>query len=244
MPEDQLALDDIRGTLLDIAQSGLVSRPTGVHLPYIGVEFAKRKNAPFEQYLNVLAVQHQLDVPISARKLVPFIERYCSDLFMLTKSPGGPQVVTLANRSDDPADYPTRIFSQHKYKKAVWAAFIRPLPEDYKRYLNVDTLGFTDAKRKPAGDIWIEIPRDLITETPMNQPIDGPLVQANIGSWISQHEIDTNVLLDQSASGAFDRATDRASVEDLLRIINALPRDICIRWLIPAEVFRALGPND
>jgi hypothetical protein len=236
MTEDQQALDEVRSTLLEITRDGLQSRPDGVLLTYVGTEWVKRKNAPFEQYLTILAIQQKLNAPPAARKMVPFIQSYCSDLFELSKTQSGIEVLRL--KDSDQSDNAVRAttFSNHKFKKAVWAAFLRPLPEGYKRFLSIDTLGFTDVKRKPGGGVWVEIPRDLITETPMDQPIDGPLVQARVTEWIERNNLDVEVLLDLTPAGDFGRPT----LGDLIRIIDALPETVSARWMIPADVLRNL----
>jgi hypothetical protein len=237
--EDQPAIEEIRNLLVAIVQEGLKARPEGVHLTYIGAEFAKRVNAPFEQYLNVLAVQQKLDVPISCRKMAPFIQRYCVDLFDLVKNPDGSVLLRSKQGLHDVEELPAAPPVYHRFKKAFFVAFIRPLREDARRFLNLDTLGFTDAKRKPPGEVWLEISRQYITETPIDEPIDGAAVQGKVADWIEDNGLESDVFIDHSHKAS---SADGA-LEDLLKIIDSLPSDVCSRWSIPAEVLRALRRN-
>ncbi len=234
MADDNLGLEEVRSALLEIVSEGLDGRPAGVHLTYVGAEFARRKNAPFEQFINVLAVQDKLNVPNSARKMVPFIEKYCSDLFEIDRSVVGAELLKLKGPLVEIADFPAVALPGQKYKKAVWAAFIRPLSLEYRRFLSMDTLGFTDVKRKPTGDLWIEIRREFITETPIDRPINGPLVQARIGEWAAANSVNLDILVDSSPSGSF--GSDKPHITDLIRIISALPPEVAARWMIPSEV--------
>lgn len=238
MADEQLGLEDVRSTLVEIVTRGLENRPDGVHLTYVGSEFARRKNVAFEQYLNFLAIQGRLDVPSSARKMVPFIDRYCGDLFEVDHPKTGTELLRLKRTQDKRTEITIQPAPNHKYKKPVWAAFIRPLAADYRRFLSIDNFGFTDAKRKPAGDVWVEIKRDFISETPIEEPIDGPLVQARISEWAIENNVDLNVLVDSSPTASFDRA--KPSTRDLVRIIRALPPQVAAKWLIPAEVLLTL----
>ena len=239
-PQEQSGLEDVRSTLIEIAQEGSTARPDGVALTYIGSEFVKRKNAPFEQYMNFLAVQNGLNIPSSARKMIPFIRTYCSDIFVIEHTATGTDLLKLKGEIAPAVDEKVVSAPNFKYKKAVWAAFIRPLPDGFKRYLDMDTLGFTDGKRKPPGGVWLEIKREFITETPMSEPIDGPLVQAKIGAWVSDNNVNVEVLLDRSPAGQFERP----SLADLMRIIDSLPDHVTRGWTIPAEVLRHLKGSE
>jgi hypothetical protein len=233
LSNDDLDLEDVRSTLLEIVTHGLANRPDGVHLTYVGAEFAKRKNVAFEQYLNILAVQGKVALPPSSRKMVPFIERFCSDLFDIKHPKTGTELLQLRPAADRQSD-PVAALPNHKYKKGVWAAFIRPLATDYRRFLNMENLGFTDVKRKPPGEVWLEIKREFISETPIDEPIDGPLVQGRISDWALSNHVDLDALIDSSPSASFDRK--RPSVRDLVRIIKAMPPEVAAKWEIPAEV--------
>ncbi|MEG8223193.1 hypothetical protein OSJ57_21670 [Sphingomonas sp. HH69] len=236
MSDDQSTIDNIRATLREIILEGLDRKPGGVHLTFLGSSFARQKKMPFEQYVNVLTVQGQIDIPQSARKMIPFIETYCTDIFEIDREIVGSETIKLKQSGKDGSSSeisPASVFTNHKFSKAIWAAFVRPLPAEYKRFISLDTLGFSDLKRKPSSGLWVEIKRNFITETPMDQPIDGPLVQARIGEWASENNIPIETLIDRSAAASFDRP----SISDLMRIIAALPSDVAARWLIPADVF-------
>ena len=238
MVDEQPALEDVRSALVSIVQDGLKSRPDGVHLTYVGAEFARRMNAPFEQYLNVLAVQKQVDVPFSCRKMAPFLERYCLDVFDLLKNANGSILLRTKEQVTDADDVFVQSGTYHRFKKAVFVAFIRPLKDEVRRFLNLDTLGFTDAKRKPAGEPWLEIPRAYITETPLDQPIDGAAVQSKMSAWMKENNLDISVFLD-----AAYKPDSASSLDDLIRVIHSLPREVCSRWNIPADVIRVLSSN-
>ena len=122
------------------------------------------------------------------------------------------------------------------YKRPVWAAFVRPLPVGYRRFLNVEDMEFKDAERKPPGPAWKEIQKELIAGIPIDQPIDGPLVQANIGKWSELTGTDLGIL---ASEGGTERNSG-PSIYDLYRIISALPADVSARWSIPADVIRYL----
>ena len=229
--DEQEGLEDVRSTLVDIVASGGHARPGPVHMTYVGSEFARRKKVAFESYLNVLAVQNQIAVPISARKMIPFIESYCADLFDLKREPVGSETIVLKPQDGD-ATVGIVVHPNHKYQKAIWAAFIRPLPDDYRRFINMDTRGFSDVKRKPLGGVWVEIPRALLTPTPIDQPVPGPLVQARISEWATANGLNIESLVDQAPSASFNRP----KMNDLLQIIASLPPELAARWTIPSDV--------
>jgi hypothetical protein len=231
-------LEEVGNYIVDLIREGLERRPEGVVLTYIGAQFSKLTGASFEQYLNHLSLSGRAEVPHGSRKLVPFIESFLRDRVLLTRDPiKGTDVAQLIVTNGFEAVGPARaVDAIRKYKRPVWAAFVRPLPDGYRRFLNVEEMEFKDAERKPNGTAWKEIPKLLIAGIPIDQPIDGPLVQANIGKWAASTDTDLDML---SAQDGFDTVFG-PSIYDLQKIINALPTDVSVRWSIPADVIRYL----
>lgn len=240
--DDAEGLADVRATLLEIVSNGMQTRPGPVYLTYVGSEFARKKNAAFEQYMNVLSVQNKITIPISSRKMIPFIENYCSDIFSVKRDSASAETISLMISGEAEAALGDGASSSnHKFQKSVWAAFIRPLPDGFRRFLNIDTHGFSDYKRKPSSGIWLEISRDLITPTPIDQPVPGPLVQARIGEWAAANGLDVESLVDQAPQASFTRS--RLGLPDLLAIIGELPPELASRWKIPADILLFLGSS-
>jgi hypothetical protein len=240
----------LRQTLLEIVREGEAERPNGVHLTHVGGQFAKRMGAPFESYLTFLALNRELILSPLDRKMVPFIEKYCADLFNIDRPGDG--IVRLTVRNNDPQDGedvspppgPTVAYGEHmpRYRKAAWLAFVRPLPAGLRRLLFLEDGGaaFTDLPEDAAEpDVQAgryEIDRKFVVGIPQNQPIDGPSVHNAIQNWLAESRAPLDRMLETDAKGA-DRGP---TVTDLIRVIGALSPDVAGRWLIPAAVLLQL----
>jgi hypothetical protein len=232
-------IEDVRLTLQEIVRAGLETRPNGVHLTYIGSEFIRRKRAPFEQYLTVLSINGDISIPVQDRKLTQFIEKHCKDILSISKNEKESLLISIKDENleksllSNSEASPTS--ADYRFKKSVWAAFVRPLPEGFQRYLSLDNFGFTDAKEKPDGT-WLEIEKLHINETPTTEAIDGPKTQALIQDWSSKNKISMKTLIEPARS----KRNSQSDLDSLLGIIERLPSELAQRWLIPADVLKHL----
>jgi hypothetical protein len=232
-------IQDVRDTILGIVRGGIEQRPDGVHLTFVGAQFARIKGLSFEQYMGFLDYSKRAIIPIEQRKLLPFISSNLGDFLSIVRDSetGSEKVVMLHQPDPKSAGLSSfAISSTTRFKRPVWAAFVRPLPEGYRRFVNLGDVTFKDASRKPNGTDWIEVEAQYIVQTPVGEAINGPLVQANIGEWAREKSIDIeNFVSDESSD-----LLSGASLSDLVKIIRALPIDVTQRWSIPADVFRHL----
>jgi hypothetical protein len=121
-----------------------------VRLTYVGGEFAKNVGVPFEKHVTALADCERIAVPKARRKLTPFVQSYCEDIFTVTESPPGVYFVAPVTPKEGGADrsMAARAPSTLRFHRAIWAAFIQPL-DGKRRFLNLDRIGFTDASEAP-----------------------------------------------------------------------------------------------
>jgi hypothetical protein len=239
MEENSIAaIEEIKAILLHIVRDGLKDRPDGVHLTWVGGEFARRKAAPFEQYVNFLVMRDSAPIPLSARKMAPFIQKYCLDVFDLRQLAEQTYVVRLTTSSSVPsnnAGEPTPTVESKKFKRGIWPAFIRPIEEGKRRFVNLDQFVFTDAARKPRGN-WMEVGSQFVASLSADAPVDSLGIQTKISAWAD----DNGVLIDNLLATDIETANEGPSVSDLIRIIHGLPHSVSQNWSIPADVLRHL----
>lgn len=233
------AVEEVRNTLMQIVQDGSQQRPEGVHLTWLGGEFARRKSAPFEQYVNFLVMRDNAAIPLTSRKMAPFIARYCSDLFELAQLAEQTYTVRLRQTPSDASSVlPEKAEGNQesrKFKRGIWPAFIRPLEEGRRRFINLDQFIFTDAVRKPRGS-WKEVKSEYIASISADLPVDSLKIQGAIAQWAEDNEVEVDHLL----ASDIDNANEGPSVSDLIRIIHGLPHSVSANWDIPADVLRHL----
>lgn len=233
------AVDKIRVALQDAVREALKTRPDGAHLTYVGGVFGRQVGAPFEQYVNFLVLQEKANIPSSMRKMLPFIREYCSDLFELIEQAGGTYLIR--ERGKEPLDVSQLSIDESlrvTFKKSIWLAFVRPLPEGQRRYLNLgDHPGFTDLTPEAvASPEWKEIDRKFIVGVPLGSRIDAHLVREAITRWARESDIE----ISQLTLSELDATLSRPRLSDLARIVAALPPELASRWMIPAEILRYL----
>lgn len=234
------AIEQIRALLRSTVQEALQTRPDGAHLTFVGGLFGKQVGAPFEQYVNYIVLQEKTNIPPAKRKMLPFLKEYCDDLFELSRLPEGS--VIIRERSPAAVEDLTNQESDdvHKlvFQKSIWLAFVRPLPLDRRRFLNIgDRLGYTDfdlTTTAPEG--WKELERKYILGIPYGSIIDGQAVREAIARWANDNEVQLAKLTVKD----FEPPVHRPSLTELARIVDALPPELASRWLIPAEVLRHL----
>jgi hypothetical protein len=236
------AIEDLRETLLRIIKNGLAKRPEGVHLTWLGGEFTRLKSAPFEQYVNFVVMRDNLSIPPLHRKMAPFIAEYCSDILHLNQVSDQTYTVTIREEEQAAPEAEARSALRNetkaesvKIKQGVWPAFIKPVEQGKRRYLNLEQFVFTDVTRKPAGK-WKEVKQEYIAALGPSEPIDSLAIQGEIRRWAG----DNNVPLETLVETAIDAANEGPSVSDLVRIIRSLPQSVTTNWNIPAEVLRHL----
>jgi hypothetical protein len=231
------SLESIKAYLAGVIVAAAHERGSKVQLTYVGGEFAKVAGATFEKHLNILATEGLISLPVSKRKMAPFIESFCKDLITLEKLPSGSFVVFPADSEaaqlappDESARRATLTF-----KRPVWAAFIRPLGAA-KRFLNLENIGFTDADACPGEGTWKEIGAEYILGAETDAPIDGVDMQSRIERWAQEAgvSISTLVVARVKAPGPGRR------LDALLEIIDTLPPALAISWTIPAAVLKHL----
>jgi hypothetical protein len=242
--QSDVGIEQIRSLLVEIVKQGLLVRPDGVHLTYVGSQFGRRAGAPFEQYVTFVALQEKANIPPARRKMVPFIKEYCADLFDITEQPNGSVIIRERKAAEAPAEKdpqgatPFRIHNL-TFKKSIWLAFIRPLKNGYRRFLNIsERAGFTDISlAEVPPDDWKPVDQKFILGIPLNSPIDGQAVREMLGQWADESHIELEQLTEAEAGR---ENLLRPTLADLSRIVEALPSELATRWLIPAEILRHL----
>lgn len=234
------SLESARSVLLSIIRDKQGEYPKGVRSTQVGAEFSKRTGVPFEPYINAAVLVEGIDVPSTHRKMRPFIERYCKDIIEYVPDTSGNGFVRELKADSGTAGGPVPGSDAPipRYRKSVWLAFVRPLPPGLKRYINLgDRAGFTDIAAKDTPEQgWLEVEREFIAAIPPDKPIDATLVQAGLSAWMTRHNVEVAKLLEPDlVSGR------KASVADLIRIIDALPDPIASEWKIPAVVIKHLS---
>jgi len=232
------SIDSIKSYLAGLVSAAFDGRGgVPVRLTYVGGEFAKAVGVTFEKHLMALAESDQVAVPHPRRKLAPFVGAYCKDIFAVTEGPPGVYFVSpLASAEGAAVGVPTPHASATlRFRRAVWAAFIRPL-EGERRFLNLDKIGFSNAAEMPTEGSWREIEERFILGLAPNSPVDGVSLQSRIEEWARHAEIPISRLVVDAKP---PRVPSR-HLEQLLEIIDALPAPIAAEWSIPAAVLKHL----
>lgn len=238
LTETLSSVESIKGYLAGLVGAASDNRDGApVRLTYVGGEFAKNVGIPFEKHVTALAEQGQIAVPKAHRKLAPFAQALCKDIFTLTKEPAGVYFVSMLGAMQDGAERPTvaRAPSTLRFHRAIWAAFIRPL-EGKRRFLNLDKIGFTNAAEMPSEGNWREIEERFVLGVDAEAPVDGALLQAQIEEW-SRH---AQVPMSRLVVGAKPIRETSRHFELLFEIIDALPAPLATVWTIPAAVLKHL----
>lgn len=231
-------MESIKSYLVGLVDAAFDSRAgEPVRLTYVGGEFAKTVGVPFEKHVTALAERNQIAVPKTRRKLAPFVEAYCDDIFKLIKDPAGVYFVSPLSRGEGSAPRPgvAHTPAALRFHRAIWAAFIRPL-EGKRRFLNLEKLGFTDAGDRPEGANWQEIEERFILGLASGAPVDGSELQARIEEWARN----AGVPISHLVIGAKPPRERSRQLEQLFEIIDALPTPLAASWSIPAAVLKHL----
>lgn len=233
------SLEGIKGCLIGMIKTAATEAAPKVHLTYLGGEFAKLAGGSFEQHLNDLASDGSISMPVSKRKMVPFFKAYCHDQVGVERLPTGAFVAFLKNGAEGapgaaPAEQ-TQTRAPLKFKRPVWAAFIRPIATG-RRFLNLDQIGFTDQDAPPSDGNWKEIGADFVLGAAPDAVIDGVDVQSRIESWARAADVSLSHLILTASTPA----THSKSLSALLDIIDSLPPQVAASWSIPALVLKHL----
>ncbi|HEX7852517.1 MAG TPA: hypothetical protein VF503_02370 [Sphingobium sp.] len=237
------SIEALRSYLVGVVSTAAHSeRGPRVLLSYVGGEFNKAVGTTFDKHLTALAEKKLVDVSPPKRKMINFIQAYCDDLIGYERMAGNHYVVfphSSNGQSGTGAHTPSESVSLTpsilKFKRAVWAAFIRPLSEG-RRFLNLDQIGFTDATSVPSGANWKEIDKAFILGLQPNDPVDAVKLQSTIEAWATQAQVSLTKLITPSPSHpSFGR-----HIKALFDIIDTLPAPLAEQWSIPAAVIKHL----
>lgn len=233
------SLEGIKGCLIEMIKAAATPAAPKVHLPYLGGEFAKLAGGSFEQHLNALASDGSISIPVSKRKMVPFIKTFCHDQVGVERKDTGAFVVFLKDGVEGaamapPTEYPSTR-APLKFKRPVWAGFIRPIAQG-RRFFNLDQIGFTDQDAPPTDGNWKEIAGEFVLGAAPDAAIDGVDVQSRIEKWARQAAVPLSYLVQAAAAPS----THGKSLSALLDIIDALPPQVAASWSIPASVLKHL----
>jgi len=228
---------------IKIYLAGLVSAASDnrggepVRLTYVGGEFAKNVGVPFEKHVTALADSARIAVPKARRKLAPFVQTFCDDIFTISENPPGVFFVARpgTREAPPPGAVGSRMQSALRFHRAAWAAFIRPL-EGKKRFLNLDRIGFTDSAERPPEGNWREIDERFILGLAPGAPVDGVELQERIEKWTQESQVPISRLVIDNKP---PREPSR-QLELLLEIIDGLPAPLAASWAIPAAVLKHL----
>lgn len=237
------SIDALKSYLVGVVNAAAHSdRGPKVLLSYVGGEFNKLVGTPFEKHVTDLAEKKLIDVSPSKRKMISFIEAYCSDLIDFERMPGNHYIVFPRASTEKAAPIggvvPNGIAKAPailKFKRAVWAAFIRPLGEG-RRFLNLGQIGFTDAATMPSEGQWKEIDKAYILGLQHDDPVDAEKLQALIEAWAAHAQVPISKLIITPASPSIEGRHLKA----LYEVIDALPAPLAEQWLIPAAVIKYL----
>jgi hypothetical protein len=238
LSETLCSIDSIRSYLAGLISASSDNRDgEAVRLTYVGGEFAKTVGVPFEKHVTALAERDQIAVPKIHRKLAPFVEAYCNDIFKLTENPPGVYFVAPLGAGEGGAvrSVISRSPSAFRFHRAIWAAFIRPL-EGNRRFLNLDKIGFTNAAEMPKEGNWREIEERYILGVAPDAPVDGSELQVRIEEWAHYAGIPISRLI----IGAKAPREQSRHLEQLFEIIGSLPAALAASWSIPAAVLKHL----
>jgi hypothetical protein len=239
--ENVATLDAIKAYLVGLITAAAPDHGSKVQLTYLGGAFSKEAGTTFEKHLNALAQAGVISMPISKRKMAPFLETFCADRVVVEKLPTGAFVVYPkgdTKNASDGDEIEAHVIGRPaalKFKRPVWAAFIRPLTHG-KRFLNLEQIGFTDADEMPAGGNWKEIPAEFILGAAPDAAIDGSELQSRIEKWAITSETALSSLV---VTPPVTTPTSRP-LTTLLDLIDSLPPQVAATWSIPAAVLKHL----
>lgn len=208
-----------------------------VRLTYVGGEFAKNVGVPFEKHVTALADGGRIAIPKARRKLAPFVQAYCDDIFTIIEDLPGVFFIARAGTGEVGAHRASGSHTQAtlRFHRAAWTAFIRPL-EGKRRFLNLDRIGFTDSTEAPSDGNWREINQRFILGLAPGAPVDGLKLQKLIEEWAQE----TQVPISRLVIGAKPPRGPSRHLELLFEIIDALPAPLAASWAIPAAVLKHL----
>jgi hypothetical protein len=233
------SVESIKAYLAGIVRAAADNRVgSPVLLTYVGGEFVKAVGTTFEKHLTALADGELISVPKSRRKLAPFVQTYCNDIFATERTPAGIYTVWPRDPGTNASTRPNLLATPAtalRFQRAVWAAFIRPL-DGKRRFLNLDQIGFTDATEAPREGNWKEIEEQFILGAPSNAPVDGAELQGRIEDWSRSVDIPLTKLI-LSVKPAREPSVH---LEQLLEVIEALPSALAAQWSVPAAVLKHL----
>ena len=231
------AMSDVIATLVDIVKAGVAKRPDGVHLTWVGGEFAKIKKASFEQYVNHVVISDGIDIPLPQRKMALFIREYCNKSLTLKETSNQNYLVNILNSpSSEDIDFePIRINNaQRRFKKGIWPAFIRPIAAGKHRYIDIERFLFSDEDTLLHDSHLKEVRQPFVAGIPVGDPFNTADVEDLIEKWCAEIGVPIESL---TASAPIDTAP---TLLDLARIIRSLPASLSASWMIPADVLRHL----
>jgi hypothetical protein len=237
------SVESLKAYLAGVVRTATDSRNgEPVILTFVGGEFMKTTGTTFEKHLTALADHGQVTIPKRRRKLAQFIEAYCEDMLVTTKSAAGTYHVSPIDPEADAGEITVveaLVPSAFRFQRAVWAAFIRPL-DGKRRFLNLDQIGFTDALEAPGGGNWKEIPEQFILGADADARINGEELGARIEEWARGADVPVSKLVMSPPPMKAAANSPTGPLVELLKIIDALPDDVAAQWSIPVSVLKHL----
>jgi hypothetical protein len=213
----------------------------------LGSDFKKTFGVPF------LSLARQLDFGPSFQKMAPFIGIYCPNLELVTVGAGFERAAVRERGSSLPHPLTdtgqSRPSVRKRYQPAFWAAFIKRVQPQFKRYLEIEPLlRFTDLPdsiEKTANSY--EIPADLIVGLDASELVEPGSVLKNIDEWLRKNGLNEDHFLvkEQAVNlissilpnrtlthGGSFMSTREISVE----FFKIIPAELRRNWEIPADI--------
>ena len=223
---------------------------TAMPLTILGNRFRYMFEKSFQQACN------EANIPAPGSKLAPFIQAFCPDLELL------PFENLLDRAAARPRDMPnishpaeTSVSSRPvsmapRYLRAFWTAFIKPLPENTRRFLNTEpAVGFQDVlDTQEPGSSQVEIQKEFIVAPDPDAALSYAQVQEKITTWMSQNQVTPErFYVGKSVFSGITRETaslhqgpSGAEREIPKRFFNLLPNEMKKRIQIPADIVEYL----
>ena len=227
------------------------SQGTAMHLTQLGNDFRYAFKKSFRQACD------EANIPAAVSKLAPFIQTFCPDLELL---PFENMLDRAAVRPRDMLNIPhpaeTSVSSRPgamapRYFSAFWASFIKPLPENTRRLLNMEpAVWFLDVPdTQEPGPGQVEIQKEFIIAPDPGVAVSNAQMQENITTWMSQNQLTPERFINHGKSVDSRITRETASLRQVpsgtereipRRFFNLLPDEMKKRFQIPADIVEYL----
>ena len=189
--------------------------------------------------------------PLSGPKvsLLDYVRDNLSDEIRVEGRPGYPTVFGLfprdANLGADIDRYfgPGRSQNSPRYQRAFWAAFVKPIPDGYRRFIDIDRSIFQDAPTAelPAGENFVEV---LSADVKLDPSADRDAAALeHIADWAHRNKIDLSRFFIRRKDSSYepeDRRRQTADVSVLDKVLEALSERDLNRIQLPMDIVAKL----